>query len=48
MDAWITVNTGTGTGTSDVSYGVQPNGTGMARSGAITVAGQQFGVSQAP
>jgi hypothetical protein len=48
MDAWITVNTGSGIGTANASYALQPNSTGMARSGTITVAGQTFGVSQAP
>ena len=48
MEAWITVKTGSGTGTADVSYTLQANGTGMARSGTITVGGQTFGVSQAP
>jgi hypothetical protein len=47
MDAWITVNTGAGGGTADVSYTVQPNATGMARSGVISVGGQTFGVTQA-
>jgi hypothetical protein len=48
MDPWITVSTSSGTGTADVSYALQPNSTGMARSGTITAAGQPFGVSQAP
>jgi hypothetical protein len=48
-DAWITVtNSGSTTGSGDVSYTVQPNATGASRSGSITVSGQTFVVTQAP
>jgi hypothetical protein len=48
MDAWITINMGAGSGTGDVVYTVPANATGMVRSGTISVAGQVYGVTQAP
>jgi hypothetical protein len=49
LDSWIMVTgNASGTGTADVSYSVQPNGTGAARSGAISAAGQTFAISEAP
>jgi hypothetical protein len=48
-DAWITItNNGSVTGSGDVNYTIEPNATGMARSGAIAVGGQSFAISQAP
>jgi len=45
---WISVTTGaSGTGNGTVVYQVQPNTTGQARSGSLTIAGQTFTVSQA-
>jgi len=45
---WISVTTGaSGTGNGTVVYQVQPNVTGQARSGSLTIAGQTFTVSQA-
>ena len=45
---WITVTSGTGSGTGDVGYSVQVNSTGAPRSDTISVAGQVFTVSQEP
>lgn len=47
-DAWITVNTASGTATGDVSYTVQANGTGASRTGTITAGGQMYSLTQAP
>jgi hypothetical protein len=47
-DTWITVNTGSGTGTGNVSYAVQANATGASRTGTITAGGQPFTLTQAP
>lgn len=47
-DPWIMVNTAGGTGTGDVSFSLQANATGAVRTGAITVAGQTYSVTQAP
>ncbi|MCU1288203.1 MAG: hypothetical protein JWN60_432, partial [Acidobacteria bacterium] len=43
--SWITVNSGTGTGSGAVTFSVAPN-TGPLRSGIITVGGQSFTVNQ--
>jgi hypothetical protein len=45
--AWIDVAQGSGNGTGDVTFNVQPNTSTAARSGSITVAGQAFSISQA-
>jgi hypothetical protein len=47
-DAWITVATASGTGTGEVSYTVQANGTGLSRSGTITAGGKSYSLTQAP
>ena len=45
---WVSVTSGaSGTGNGTVVYQVQPNTTGQARSGSLTIAGQTFTVSQA-
>jgi hypothetical protein len=45
---WITVSSGaSGTGNGTVVYQVQPNSTGQARTGTLTIAGQTFTVNQA-
>jgi hypothetical protein len=44
--SWITVS-GTGTASGSVSYTVQPNTTGSARTGAISIGTQVFTVIQA-
>jgi hypothetical protein len=45
---WITVISGaSGTGNGTVVFQVQPNITGQARTGTLTIAGQTFTVSQA-
>ncbi len=45
--AWITITSGTaGTGDGTVQFGVDPNGTGAARTGTIIIGGQTFTVSQ--
>jgi hypothetical protein len=45
---WITVTSGaSGTGNGTVVFQVQPNLTGQARTGSLTIAGQTFMVSQA-
>ena len=43
---WVTITSGSGSGNGTVSYSVAPN-PGVARSGALTIAGQTFTVSQA-
>ena len=49
LDSWIMVTANaSGMGTADVSYAVQPNATGVARSGAISAGGQTFAISEAP
>jgi hypothetical protein len=45
---WINVVSGTsGTGNGTVVYQVQPNITGQARTGFLSIAGQTFTVNQA-
>jgi hypothetical protein len=45
--SWIVVTSGCcGTGNATVMYSVQPNASGVGRSGVITVAGKKFNVKQ--
>jgi BACON domain-containing protein len=47
-DTWIIMTSATsGTGNGTVVFQVQPNMTGLARSGTLTIAGQTFTVNQA-
>lgn len=49
VDTWLTITAGkSGSSTGDVSYTVESNATGQARSGTISVGGQTFGISQTP
>jgi hypothetical protein len=45
-DSWITIKSGNGSGNGSVSFTVQSN-TGPARTGIITVGGQNFTINQA-
>ncbi|MGI8784553.1 MAG: BACON domain-containing protein [Acidobacteriota bacterium] len=48
-DSWITITSGgSGTANGTVGYTVAANATGFSRSGSATIAGQIFGVTQAP
>jgi hypothetical protein len=46
-NTWITITSGTnGTGSATVAYAVASNGTAVARSGSMTIAGRAFTVNQ--